>query len=159
MENALFIHLTGFVVCFVLLFYFVAKYRAALAQDADGEEMLGDLTVLTVAKPAVAPRVAVLDGLPNVSALELADLKEQFKELHYRLKEYELTQNKDNADLQKQFARLEQRFSTFEQEYVNKLQPTLLSLIEELENMKVAGITVGTQETEKKESKPANTKK
>lgn len=159
MENALFIHLTGFVVCFVLLFYFVAKYRAALAQDADGDEMLGDLTVLTVAKPAVAPRAAVLDGLPNVSALELADLKEQFKELHYRLKEYELTQNKDNADLQKQFARLEQRFSTFEQEYVNKLQPTLLSLIEELENMKVAGITVGAQETEKKESKPANTKK
>ena len=33
---------------------------------------------------------------------------------------------------------MEQRISTFEQEYVAKLQPSLLSLIEELENMKVA---------------------
>ena len=42
-----------------------------------------------------------------------------------------------NDDLTKQIARLETRIGTFEQEYITKLQPTLLSLIQELENMKV----------------------
>ena len=67
----------------------------------------------------------------------MADLKEKVKELHYRLEELKLAQDKNNADLNKLVARMEQRLSTFEQEYVTKLQPTLLSLIEELENMKV----------------------
>ena len=49
-----------------------------------------------------------------------------------------MAQDKSAGDLAKQMARMEQRMSTFEQEYVNKLQPTLLSLIEDLENMKVA---------------------
>ena len=70
--------------------------------------------------------------------MDVADLKEKMKELHYRLEELKMAHDKSNGDLAKQLARMEQRISTFEQEYITKLQPTLLSLIEELEKMKVA---------------------
>ncbi len=128
----------GFLACFVLLFYFMAKYRAALEQDAQEEYPGADYTVMTVAKPTFASRASVLGSLRGNAPLEVMDLKETVKDLHYQLEENKLTQDKNNADLQKQLARLEQRLTTFEQEYVNKLQPTLLSLIEELEGMKVA---------------------
>ena len=49
------------------------------------------------------------------------------------------TDDKTLAEMAKQMGRLEQRLTTFEQEYITKLQPTLLRLIEELENMKVDG--------------------
>ena len=123
MWNAILFQLIGFVVCFVLLFYFTAKYRAALVQDTEMDYPVEDLTVMT--------------SLQNTSALEVADLKEKVKELHYRLEEQKVAQDKNNADIQKMVARMEQRLSTFEQEYVNKLQPTLLSLIQELEALKV----------------------
>ena len=130
--------LIGFVVCFILLFYFTAKYRAVLVQDTSLDYPVEDLTVMTVAKPAFASRASILSSLQNTSALEVTDLKEKVKELHYKLEEQKLAQDKNNADLGKMVARMEQRLTTFEQEYVNKLQPTLLSLIEELENMKPA---------------------
>ena len=76
--------------------------------------------------------------MQNTSALEVTDLKEKVKELHYHLEELKLAQDKNNADLNRLVSRMEQRLSTFEQEYVTKLQPTLLSLIEELENIKVS---------------------
>ncbi|MBR3631452.1 MAG: hypothetical protein IKN49_00025 [Elusimicrobiaceae bacterium] len=129
--------LIGFVVCFILLFYFTAKYRAVLVQDTSLDYPVEDLTVMTVAKPAFASRASILSSLQNTSALEVTDLKEKVKELYYKLEEQKLAQDKNNADLGKIVARMEQRLTTFEQEYVNKLQPTLLSLIEELESMKV----------------------
>lgn len=139
MENMLILQLAGFVLCFVLLFYFTAKYRAALAHETDFDSPVEDLTVMTVAKPpAFASRASILGALHGSSSLEVADLKEKVKDLHYRLEELKLAQDKNNAEVSKQLSRLEQRLSTFEQEYVTKLQPTLLSLIEELENMKVA---------------------
>ncbi len=129
----------GFVTCFILLFYFIAKYRAALLADTDEAYALDDdLTVMTVAKPIPVSRRDALEVAPRMPALEVADLKEQVKEMHYHFEEYKLTQDKNNADLQKQLARMEQRLSVFEKEYVTKLQPTLLSLIGELEGMKVA---------------------
>ena len=137
MWNAILFQLIGFVVCFVLLFYFTAKYRAALVQDTEMDYPVEDLTVMTVTKPAFASRASILSSLQNTSALEVADLKEKVKELHYRLEEQKVAQDKNNADIQKMVARMEQRLSTFEQEYVNKLQPTLLSLIQELEALKV----------------------
>ncbi len=137
MINAMLFQLIGFVVCFVLLFYFTAKYRAVLVQDASLDYPVEDLTVMTVAKPAFASRASILSSLQNTSALEVTDLKEKVKELHYRLEEQKQAQDKDTAELNKLVTRLEQRLSTFEQEYVNKLQPTLLSLIEELEQLKV----------------------
>jgi len=138
MLNALLFQLIGFVVCFVLLFYFTAKYRAALVNEADMDYPAEDVSVMTVAKPAFASRASILSSLQNTSAMEVADLKEKVKELHYRLEEQKLAQDKNIAELTKMVARMEQRLSTFEQEYVNKLQPTLLSLIEDLEHMKVA---------------------
>lgn len=143
MLNTLLFQLIGFVVCFVLLFYFTAKYRAALARETDLDYPVEDLTVMTVSKPSFASRASILSSLQNTSALEVADLKEKVKTLHYQLEEARLAQEKNNADMNKLLARMEQRLSTFEQEYVTKLQPTLLSLIEDLENMKVA------EETEK----------
>ncbi len=138
MLNALLFQLIGFVVCFVLLFYFTAKYRAALVRETDLDCPVEDLTVMTVAKPAFASRASILSSLQNTSALEVADLKEKVKELHYRLEEQKLAQDKNNAEMGKLVARMEQRISTFEQEYITKLQPTLLSLIEELENIKLS---------------------
>ena len=139
MENIVILQLIGFTVCFILLFVFTAKYRAALAHETDFEPAVEDLTVVTVAQqPAYKPRAAILQSLQGTASLETADLKEKVKDLHYRLEELKIAQDKTSGEFAKQMARMEQRISTFEQEYVAKLQPTLLSLIEELENMKVA---------------------
>ncbi|MBP3514181.1 MAG: hypothetical protein J6J74_06870 [Elusimicrobiaceae bacterium] len=139
MENTVFLQLIGFTVCFILLFVFTAKYRAALAHETDFEPAVEDLTVVTVAQqPAYKPRAAILQSLQGTASLETADLKEKVKDLHYRLEELKIAQDKTSGEFAKQMARMEQRISTFEQEYVAKLQPTLLSLIEELENMKVS---------------------
>ena len=139
MENTVILQLIGFTVCFILLFVFTAKYRAALAHETDFEPAVEDLTVVTVAQPpAFKPRASILQSLQGSSSLETADLKEKVKDLHYRLEELKAAHAKSNGEISKQMARMEQRLSTFEQEYVTKLQPTLLSLIEELENMKVA---------------------
>ena len=125
MGNILLLQLIGFVVCFVLLFYFTAKYRAALVADSSLDYPGKDLTVVTVSKPSFAPRASILSSLQNTSALEVADLKEKVKELHYQLEEYKLTQEKNNADLNKIVARMEQRLATFEQEYVQLLYTEL----------------------------------
>ena len=138
MGNVIIMQSVGFVTCFILLFYFIAKYRAALLVDTDEEYGLDDLTVMTIAKPVPVAREAAIEMAQRMPALEVADLKEQLKELHYHLEEYKLAQQKNNAEWQKQMARMEQRLSIFEKEYVTKLQPTLLSLIKELESMKVA---------------------
>lgn len=151
MENVLFIQIGGFVLCFILLFYFMAKYRAALEHETDEEYPAEDLTVMTVAKPSFTSRAAALGVLAHNGTLDVADLKERVKELQYQLQEDKFAQDKNNADLQKQLARLEQRLTTFEQEYVNKLQPTLLSLIEELEGMKVSSPAETTQSPEKQD--------
>lgn len=139
MEHMLILQLIGFTVSFVLLFYFTAKYRAALAHETDLDFPVEDLTVMTVSKPSFASRASILSSLQNTSALEVADLREKVKELHYRLEEQKLAQDKNAADLNKHLLRIEQRLATFEQEYMTKLQPTLLGLIEDLENMKVTG--------------------
>ena len=76
--------------------------------------------------------------MQNVAPLEVADLKEKIKGLQYQLEEVKISHEKNNAELAKQLARLETRVSTFEQEFMTKLQPTLLGLIKDLENMKVA---------------------
>ena len=137
METTVILQAIGFVICFILLFVFTSKYRAALARETDFDAPVEDLTVVTVAQqPAYKPRASILQSLQGGSSLDLADLKEKVKALHYHLEELKLTQDKSNGDLAKQLSRMEQRISTFEQEYVTKLQPTLLSLIEELENMK-----------------------
>lgn len=131
------LHITGFVVCFVLLFVFIAKYRDVLAQEQSFEPEMEDLTVVTVGKESVyKPRAALLQGIQSGSALDVADLKEQVRALHYQLAELKSASNKTNGDVSKQLVRMEQRLTTFEQEYVNKLQPTLLRVIEELEHIK-----------------------
>lgn len=137
METTLILQAIGFVVCFILLFVFTAKYRASVAHETDFNASVDDLTVVTVAQqPAYKPRASLLQSLQGSGALDVADLKEKVKALHYRLEELKLAQDKSSGDLAKQLAHMEQRISTFEQEYITKLQPTLLSLIKELENMK-----------------------
>lgn len=137
METTVILQAIGFIVCFILLFVFTSKYRAALAHETDFDSPVEDLTVVTVAQqPSYKPRASLLQSLQGVSSLDVADLKEKVKALHYRLEELKMAQDKSGGDLAKQVARMEQRISTFEQEYITKLQPTLLSLIEELEKMK-----------------------
>ena len=136
METTVILQAIGFLICFILLFVFTSKYRAALARETDFDAPVEDLTVVTVAQqPTYKPRAALLQSLQG-SSLDVADLKEKVKALHYRLEELKISQDKSNGDLAKQLARMEQRISTFEQEYITNLQPTLLSLIQELENMK-----------------------
>lgn len=139
MENTIILQLAGFVICFILLFFFTAKYRAALAQETDFESSTQDNEPVTVAQPPVyKPRAEVLNTLQGSSELGLADIKERVKELQYRLEELKAVYDKQGSDITKQLARLETRLSTFEQEYMTKLQPTLLGLIKDLENIKVS---------------------
>jgi len=131
------LHITGFIVCFVLLFVFVAKYREVLSQEQSFDTEMDDLTVVTVGKESIyKPRASLLQGIQGGAALDVADLKEQVRALHYQLAELKSASNKTNGDVTKQLVRMEQRLTTFEQEYVNKLQPTLLRVIEELEHIK-----------------------
>lgn len=129
--------IVGFVVCFVLLFVFIAKYREVVANEEFFEQVQETPDASAVAVTANAntgfkSRAALLkEGIPDV-----ADVKDQVRSLHYQLAELKTATNKTQVDTAKQLARLEQRLSTFEQEYVNKLQPTLLRVIEELEHIK-----------------------
>jgi len=137
MENIIVWQIAGFVVCFILLFVFIAKYHAALEAEQDLEEDVEGLEKASVAQaPVFQPRAALLQTAQAPAALEVADLKEQVKTLHYHVEELKASTQKHEAELANQLARLESRISTFEQEYVNKLQPTLLRVIEELEHIK-----------------------
>ena len=143
MENMIIWQIVGFVVCFVLLFVFIAKYREVVANEEFFEQVqdVPDTSGAAVAANTNAgfeSRASLLKG----GVPEVADVKEQVRSLHYQLAELKTATNKTQVDTAKQLARLEQRLSTFEQEYVNKLQPTLLRVIEELEHIK------GTEETE-----------
>ncbi len=136
MENIIIWQIVGFVVCFILLFVFIAKYHAALEAEQDLEEEVEGLEETSVAQaPVFAPRAALLQSAKAPAALEVADLKEQVKTLHYQLQELKASTQKHEADMAGQLARLESRLGTFEQE-VAKLQPTLLRVIEELEHIK-----------------------
>lgn len=137
MENIIVWQMVGFVVCFILLFVFIAKYHAALETEQDLQEEVEDLQETSVPQaPVFQPRAALLQSPQAPAALEVADLKEQVKTLHYHLEELKASTQKHEADMAGQLARLESRMGTFEQEYVNKLQPTLLRVIEELEHIK-----------------------
>ncbi len=151
METTTLLQLTGFAVCFILLFVFIAKYHAALEAEQDLEDELSEVTVSPVA-PTFAPRASLLQTAQAPAALEVVDLKEQVKDLHYRLEELKASGQKHEADLAKQLASLETRISTFEQEYVNKLQPTLLRVIEELEHIKGGEETSASKETSPQET-------
>ena len=136
METTSILLIAGFVICFIWLFVFIAKYHGALEDEADLEEVAGLNQVTIGQEPTFAPRAALLQGTQTPAALEVADLKEQVKTLYYQLEEFKATTQKHESDMAKQVARLEARIATFEQEYVNKLQPTLLRVIDELEHLK-----------------------
>ena len=135
MENIIVWQIIGFVVCFILLFVFIAKYHNAVEAEQDLEEV-EELEEKTVPRqPVFQPRAALLQSAQAPAALEVADLKEQVKDLHYRLEELKASAQKHQADMTNQLARLEARMGTFEKEYAN-LQPTLLRVIDELERIK-----------------------
>lgn len=136
MENTIILELIGFAICFILFFVFIAKYRSAITQDKDLDEEVEELSSAGGAAPSFQPRATLIENARENGALEVADLKEQVKNLHYRLEELKMAHEKSNGEMTKQMARLEQRLSTFEQEYVTKLQPTLLRVIDELEHVK-----------------------
>ena len=133
METTVILQAIGFVICFILLFVFTSKYRAALARETDFDAPVEDLTVVTVAQqPAYKPRASILQSLQSGSSLDLADLKEKVKALHYHLEELKLTQDKSNGDLAKQLSRMEQRISTwfdFVGLYLNRSMKSLMSAI------------------------------
>ena len=146
MEPITILQLTGFAACFILLFVFIAKYHATVEDEQDFEEEVAGLDQTTVnpQEPTFAPRAALLQGIQGPAALEVADLKEQVKTLYYQLEELKTATQKYQADTANKLTRLEARLGTFEQEYVNKLQPTLLRVIDELEHIK-GGDTAQTE--------------
>ncbi len=126
-----------FAVCLVLLFFFIAKYRKAGAQDE--EDNFNLLEEVSAAAGEAAPYAKrLLAKNTGVGAREIFDLKEKVKELSYHLEELKLLEEKRNGELSKSITKLEQRIITFENEYVNKLQPALSGLISELENIQQA---------------------
>ena len=96
---------------------------------------------LAAAQAALAVNPSVDDEVHlKLAPTHYVILKEQVKTLHYHLEELKATTQKHEADIAGQLARLESRMNTFEQEYVSKLQPTLLRVIEELEHIKGADV-------------------
>ena len=131
MENLIVWQIIGFAICFILLFVFIAKYREALDQEQPFESVEETPNQTAVFRPREKVIQEAREG-----SLELADLEEKVRSLHYQVLELRTAVQKNNAEITKQMARMEQRVSTFEQEYVNKLQPTLLRVIDELEHIK-----------------------
>ena len=119
-----------------LLFYFIAKYRAA-EFSGDDSTSLDDLPEEAPAPQldAQSPDTPRLFAKGGASTKEISDIKEKLRDLHYRFEEIKLLEEKRAAQSAQAIARIEQRISTFENEYVNKLQPALYSLISELENI------------------------
>ncbi|MDR1684659.1 MAG: hypothetical protein LBR90_04290 [Elusimicrobiota bacterium] len=134
MPTTLIISCAVFFVCLALLFYFIAKYREAEVKD-NGEELDLPGQGPADAGPGAAQEAVRLFTKTIGGAKETADIKDKLKDLHYRLEEMKLTEEKRAGELAKAVEKLEQRVSTFETEYVNKLQPALYSLINELENI------------------------
>jgi gas vesicle protein len=116
------------------LVYFTTKYRAASLKEENGqlditEEISSDIN------RAAQDAARLFGRASNVSAREIAEIKDKLKDLSYYIEEIKLLEEKRNTETAKTIARIEQRVSTFENEYVSKLQPTLYSLINELENI------------------------
>lgn len=157
MDTITILQLTGFAVCFILLFVFIAKYHGALEDEQDLEDEVANLEQETVAPqaPVFAPRASLLQTTQGPAALEVADLKEQVKTLYYQLEELKTATQKHQADVTAQLARLEGRMGTFEQEYVSKLQPTLLRVIDELEHIKGGEQDMQAQPAKEDEVVPA----
>ncbi len=128
------ISLAGFLLCLVFLFYFIAKYRACGPKEQENDfDLLEDAPSAATTAALDARRLFAKSGALN--AREAAEIKEKLKELHYQIEEIKLVEEKRNLEFSKALAKIEQRINTFENEYVNKLQPTLHSLINELENI------------------------
>ena len=121
METIVILQITGFLACFILLFVFIAKYHAAVEEEQEGEETeeIAQETVISPA-PSFMPRASLLQAVQGPAALEIADLKEQVKELHYRLEELKAASQKHESDVAAQLSRLEARIGTFEQEFGTK---------------------------------------
>jgi ElaB/YqjD/DUF883 family membrane-anchored ribosome-binding protein len=134
MSTTFLISSIGFLLTCILLAYLAAKYRAASLREENGdlditEEISSDIN-------RAAHDAARLFGRGgSVCAREIAEIKDKLKDLLYYIEEIKLLEEKRNTETSKTIARIEQRVSTFENEYVNKLQPTLYSLINELENI------------------------
>ena len=99
MENIIIWQIVGFVVCFILLFVFIAKYHAALEAEQELEEEVEGLEETSVPQaPVFQPRAALLQTAKAPAALEVADLKEQVKTLHYHLEELKASTQKHEAE-------------------------------------------------------------
>ena len=132
MPTTLIISSAGFAVCFLLLFYFVAKYRQALPKSSfEDFDILDEVSSAATTAAKDAKRIFSTSATPEVR--DIFSLQEKMKELHYKLEEIKLLQEKQLNDTKNTIANLEQRLTSFENEYINNLQPTLQGLIKELE--------------------------
>lgn len=132
MPTTLIISSAGFAICFLLLFYFIAKYRQALSDSSLEEfDILDEVSSAASAAAKDAKRIFSTSASPEVR--DIVSLQEKMKELHYKLEEIKLLQEKQLNDTKNTIANLEQRLTSFENEYINNLQPTLQGLIKELE--------------------------
>ena len=151
------IYSLGFLFCLGLLFYFIAKYKESDLQDDEflwnedeskksskdipeenAQEQLPEKDPFVEFKEEtntvqqVQRLFAKADSLP---AREIFDLKDKVKDLSYILEGNRLLEEKHYNELKTLVSKLEKRLSSFENEYLNNLHPTLTTLIKELENL------------------------
>ena len=150
------IYSLGFLFCLGLLFYFIAKYKESDLPDEEflcnedeskkssdipeenAQEQLPEkdpfveLKEETNTVQQVQRLFAKADSLP---AREIFDLKDKVKDLSYILEGNRLLEEKHYNELKTSLSKLEKRLSSFENEYLNNLHPTLTTLIKELENL------------------------
>lgn len=133
MPTTLILSSIGFAICLFLLFYFIAKYRQALPSASFDEfDIIDEVSGAASTAAKDAKRIFSTSGVtPEVR--DILSLQEKIKDMHYQIEEMRLLQEKQIADTQNAIANLEKRVSSFENEYINNLQPTLQGLIKELE--------------------------
>ncbi|MBT3393333.1 MAG: hypothetical protein HN833_04680 [Elusimicrobiaceae bacterium] len=123
--NITYIAIVGFFGCFILLFYFIARYREFFETTSDNFNFQ-----MKHSEPTQPDNRAEL--------AEIKDIKDKFKTLTHMLEENRREQEKSNKQFLKNIADIEKRVSSFEEEYINKLQPAIASLVSELETLTTA---------------------
>lgn len=133
MPTTLILSSVGFVICLLLLVYFIAKYRQALPSASFDEfDIIDEVSSAASTAAKDAKRIfSTSAATPEVR--DILSLQEKIKDMYYQIEEIRLLQEKQINDTKTAIANLEKRVSSFENEYINNLQPTLQGLIKELE--------------------------
>jgi len=124
--NILYISLIGFFICFILLFYFISRYKEFFGGE---EESFNTHFEKEEIDSKAFSKISINPKLEK----DIVELRDQIKHFNHQMEELKLVQEEKNKEFVKNISDVEKRVTTFEEEYINKLQPAIASLVDELE--------------------------